>query len=227
VFVKYFKHHYLCTSNVTATCFGRTWATIKQHLLLGGHHCTVHFVLSTPRHIVVVVANLRLSKVTFYFSIISMEVRPPLWSSCQRSWLQIQRSRVRFLALTDFLEVLGLVINATVSCIGHCNVRDKQFCAHLSYVPNSQNNNINNIAKISLQGGGCFVESNKQIKCWEELLACLPLLGHEEYRKRKKNCASIQTVTCSQMHPFTFYPIARQTDKQQGHLTSPLLSFTK
>jgi hypothetical protein len=30
--------------------------------------------------------------------------RPPLWSSGQSVWLQIQRSRVRFAALPDFLR---------------------------------------------------------------------------------------------------------------------------
>jgi hypothetical protein len=33
--------------------------------------------------------------------------RPPLWSSDQSSWLQIQRSRVRFPALPDFLRSSG------------------------------------------------------------------------------------------------------------------------
>ena len=33
--------------------------------------------------------------------------RPPLWSSGQRFWLQIQRSRVRFPALPDFLSGSG------------------------------------------------------------------------------------------------------------------------
>jgi hypothetical protein len=32
---------------------------------------------------------------------------PPLWSSSQSSWLQIQRSRVRFLGLPDFLRSSG------------------------------------------------------------------------------------------------------------------------
>jgi hypothetical protein len=32
---------------------------------------------------------------------------PPLWSSCQSYWLQIQRSRVRFPALPDFLRSSG------------------------------------------------------------------------------------------------------------------------
>jgi hypothetical protein len=34
--------------------------------------------------------------------------RPPLWSSSQSSWLHIQRSRVRFPALPDLLEIVGL-----------------------------------------------------------------------------------------------------------------------
>jgi hypothetical protein len=33
--------------------------------------------------------------------------RPPLWSSGQSSWLQIQRFRTRFLALPDFLRSNG------------------------------------------------------------------------------------------------------------------------
>jgi hypothetical protein len=32
---------------------------------------------------------------------------PPFWSSCQSSWLQIQRSRVRSPALPDFLRSSG------------------------------------------------------------------------------------------------------------------------
>ena len=39
----------------------------------------------------------------FFFIII----RPPLWSSGQSFWLQIQRSRVRFPALQDFLSGSG------------------------------------------------------------------------------------------------------------------------
>ena len=33
-----------------------------------------------------------------------VKIRPPLWSSGQGIWLQIQRSRVRFPALPDFSE---------------------------------------------------------------------------------------------------------------------------
>jgi len=36
--------------------------------------------------------------------IIIIIIRPPLWSSGQSFWLQIQRSRVRFPALPDFSE---------------------------------------------------------------------------------------------------------------------------
>ena len=36
-----------------------------------------------------------------------MSGRPPLWSSGQSFWLQIQRSRVRFPALSDFLSSSG------------------------------------------------------------------------------------------------------------------------
>jgi hypothetical protein len=32
---------------------------------------------------------------------------PPLWSSGQSSWLQIQKSRIRFPALLDFLRSIG------------------------------------------------------------------------------------------------------------------------
>jgi hypothetical protein len=34
-------------------------------------------------------------------------VGPPLWSSDQSFWIQIQRSRVRFLSLPDFLRSTG------------------------------------------------------------------------------------------------------------------------
>jgi hypothetical protein len=38
---------------------------------------------------------------------INSGIRPPLWSSGQSFWLQIQRSRVRFQALPDFLRTRG------------------------------------------------------------------------------------------------------------------------
>ena len=39
--------------------------------------------------------------------IIIIIIRPPLWSSGQSFWLQIQRCRVRFPALPDFLSSSG------------------------------------------------------------------------------------------------------------------------
>ena len=41
------------------------------------------------------------------FGRIVFRLRPPLWSSGQSFWLQIQRSRVRFPALPDFLSSSG------------------------------------------------------------------------------------------------------------------------
>ena len=41
------------------------------------------------------------------FSLLWNRARPPLWSSGQSFWLQIQRSQVRFPALPDFLSSSG------------------------------------------------------------------------------------------------------------------------
>jgi hypothetical protein len=43
-----------------------------------------------------------------FISLCVVYIRPPRWSSGQSCWLQIERSRVRFPALTDFLRVVGL-----------------------------------------------------------------------------------------------------------------------
>ena len=48
-----------------------------------------------------------LLKLNFNFYSKGSYVRPPLWSSGQSFWLQIQRSRVRFPALPDFLSSSG------------------------------------------------------------------------------------------------------------------------
>ena len=45
--------------------------------------------------------------VEFHLCVLSGTGRPPLWSSGQSFWLQIQRSRVRFPALPDFLSSSG------------------------------------------------------------------------------------------------------------------------
>jgi hypothetical protein len=41
---------------------------------------------------------------------------PPLWSSGQSSWLQIQRFRVRFPGLPDFLRSSGSETGSTQPC---------------------------------------------------------------------------------------------------------------
>jgi hypothetical protein len=45
--------------------------------------------------------------------------RPPRWSSCQISWLLTQRSRVRFLALPDFLSSSGSGTGSTQPLWGY------------------------------------------------------------------------------------------------------------
>ena len=54
--------------------------------------------------------SLLASKYIFVFCDIS---GPPLWSSGQSSWLQIQRSRVRSPALPDFLSSSGTGTGST------------------------------------------------------------------------------------------------------------------
>jgi hypothetical protein len=49
--------------------------------------------------------------------------RPPLWSSGQSSWLQIQRSRVRFPALPDFLRSSKSGTGSTRPCDCNCNCK--------------------------------------------------------------------------------------------------------
>jgi hypothetical protein len=41
------------------------------------------------------------------FNVALFRVRPPLWSSGQSSWLQTQRSWIRFQVLPDFLSSFG------------------------------------------------------------------------------------------------------------------------
>jgi hypothetical protein len=49
----------------------------------------------------------------FSFGVVRLVQGPPLWSSDQSSWLQIQRSRVRFPALPDFLRSSGCGTGST------------------------------------------------------------------------------------------------------------------
>ena len=45
--------------------------------------------------------------ITNSVALVRERTRPPLWSSDQSFWLQIQRSRVRFPELSDFLSSSG------------------------------------------------------------------------------------------------------------------------
>jgi hypothetical protein len=60
--------------------------------------------------------NLRLNFIIFLENCVNMKefirlnnvnIRPPLWYSGQSFWIQIQRSRIRFPALPDFLRSRG------------------------------------------------------------------------------------------------------------------------
>ena len=47
------------------------------------------------------------------FVLYIIKIGPPLWSSGQTFWLQIQRSRVRFPAVPDFLSSCGSGMGST------------------------------------------------------------------------------------------------------------------
>jgi hypothetical protein len=51
-----------------------------------------------------------------HFSELITNYRPTLWSSAQSSWLQIQRARVRYLVLPDFLRSSGSGTGSTQPC---------------------------------------------------------------------------------------------------------------
>jgi predicted ferric reductase len=62
----------------------------------------------------VAVVQVHISHICFWIT--SHQLRPPLWSSGQSSWLQIQRSQVRFPALPDFLRSSGYGTGSTQPC---------------------------------------------------------------------------------------------------------------
>jgi hypothetical protein len=61
-------------------------------------------------------AKILISCIVLYEASDDPNRRPPLWSSGQSSWLQIQRSRVRFPALPDFLRSSGPGTRSTQPC---------------------------------------------------------------------------------------------------------------
>ena len=69
------------------------------------------WILITSSHLIHLSMNsdhlLPSNSFCLWILITSSHLRPPLWSSGQSFWLQIQRSRVRFPALPDFLNSSG------------------------------------------------------------------------------------------------------------------------
>jgi hypothetical protein len=63
--------------------------------------CRIYFV---PKNIALLYTEVYATCQSFFFNWHSGGWRPPLWSSGQSFWLQIQRSWVRFTALPDFLS---------------------------------------------------------------------------------------------------------------------------
>jgi hypothetical protein len=57
-------------------------------------------------HACIMVSCLMKHRDDFIFTL-ATDLRTPVWSSCQSSWLQIQRSRIQFPALPDFLSSSG------------------------------------------------------------------------------------------------------------------------
>ena len=75
----------------------------------------LHLSLSASEWVVIVIWLLLFLAIIYfnsgvfckYLLMLRLNSRPPLWSSGQSFWLQIQRSRVRFPALPDFLSSSG------------------------------------------------------------------------------------------------------------------------
>jgi hypothetical protein len=69
-------------------------------------------------HFLSLYSDINISTVSFDHSVIKSERQwvPPLWSSGQSSWLHIQRSRVRFPTLQDFLRSSGSGTGSTQPC---------------------------------------------------------------------------------------------------------------
>ena len=69
--------------------------------LISFYRCTVHSDIHTVH------SSTDAHLLKFWLKFLINVHRPPLWSSGQSFWLQIQRSRVRFPALPDFLSSSG------------------------------------------------------------------------------------------------------------------------
>ena len=79
---------------------------IKQFIFVIKRQCVVYCEVNVE--FFVPYTSVRLEMVRRSFLSCSYKIRgPPLWSSGQSFWLQIQRSRVRSPALPDFLSSSG------------------------------------------------------------------------------------------------------------------------
>jgi hypothetical protein len=74
------------------------------------------FTVKTLVTIGTVKLNYKVLRKVFHLQFVICDQGPPLWSSGQRFWLQIQRSRVRFPALPDFLSSSGSGTGSTQPC---------------------------------------------------------------------------------------------------------------
>jgi hypothetical protein len=77
-------------------------------------HDLVHLCVQSPPN--VVSDKYLVSMHSLLILTVSLLVIPPLWSSGQSVWLQIQRSRVRFPAVPDFLRSSGSGTGSTQPC---------------------------------------------------------------------------------------------------------------
>ena len=95
----------------TETCGGLLWHAVETGVsyiwqgidTIRNQRCFKHSDLLCSA----LLCSALLCSVLFFSVLFYRFRRPPLWSSGQSFWLQIQRSRVRFPALSDFLSSSG------------------------------------------------------------------------------------------------------------------------
>jgi hypothetical protein len=84
------------------------WRGYSLYNFQGLHGCVIHIMRCEYQHFERIYGSEDgRSSETLYPATIKEDITTPLWSSGQSSWLQIQRSRVRFSALPDFLRYSG------------------------------------------------------------------------------------------------------------------------
>ena len=79
--------------------------SVRNHIKENGllNICTLHYKTHKYCHKICGLST----KISTHYRIPICFQRPPLWSTGQSFWLQIQRSRVRFPALPDFMSSSG------------------------------------------------------------------------------------------------------------------------